>query len=97
MASAIASSASWIMPGPLADEALGHVAERVVGIEFAYQLGLLHGLAMTALLAIEGAQRRMGQGKVRMTLGQRFQPGHRLLQFAGLLQFNGLVVQLVGS
>ncbi len=97
MASAMASSASRIMPGPLADKALGHVAEGVVGIEFAYQLGLLHGLAMAALLAIESAQRRMGQGKVRLTLGQRFQAGHRLVQFAGLLQFNGFVVQRFGS
>ncbi len=39
----------------------------------------------------------MGQGKVRLTLDQRFQPKHRLVQFAGLLQFNRFVVKLVGS
>ena len=39
----------------------------------------------------------MRQGKVGLTLGERFQPGHRLIQFAGLLQFNGFVVQLIGS
>ena len=44
----------------------------------------------------------MGQGKLRLSLGpqtldQRLQLGHSFFQFAGLLQFNRFVVQLIGS
>ena len=49
--------------GPLANEALGHVAERVVGIQFAYQLGLCHGLLMTALLAVEALKAAWARAK----------------------------------
>ena len=49
--------------GPLADEALGHVAEGVVRIEFTNQLGLLYGLAMATLLAVESASAACAKAK----------------------------------